>query len=510
MKNRVKKSGKKKWIWVAVIALVAVACILLFVKVKSRKKNVNKTATQQTTVNLSKTDLVESISATGTLESASSKNVSAGVSDITVKKVLVSVGDTVKKGDALVRFDLSDLEDALAEAKENLADTTSSANEEVANAQTQLRDAEENYADSKSGNADSVKKAKASVTTLKKQVASKKKKVSRAKDKQTKASLQQELTQLEEKLEQAQSSYEQAVSSQTSGNRQNKSSVASAQTALKQAKSSRTKQIKEAQKQVDQAQQNLDKCAVTAPMSGTVTSISVEDGDTYSGGTLLKIQDTDSFVITTSVDEYDIDEVEKGQRVVILTDATDEDELEGKVTFVAPSTDSSSDTDSTGSSADGQMSTGSSSSDDGYEVKIKVTSKDDRLKLGMTAKCSIVKKEASDVFAVPYDAVHTENGESYILVKEDGSDTTQKITVTTGLETDYYTEIQSDSLSEGMQVVIPSDKIDTSTEESSGDSSGLGGLTGGNMQGGPGGSRGGNGGGPGGAPGNGGGAAPSK
>ena len=47
-----------------------------------------------------------------------------------------------------------------------------------------------------------------------------------------------------------------------------------------------------------------------------------------------------------------------------------------------------------------------------------MTSSDDRIKLGMTAKCSIVKKEASDVYAVPYDAVHKENGESYILVKD--------------------------------------------------------------------------------------------
>ena len=199
----------------------------------------------------------------------------------------------------------------------------------------------------------------------------------------------------------------------------------------------------------------MDNCAVTAPVSGTVTSLSVEEGDTYSGGTLLQIQDTQSFVITTSVDEYDISNVKAGQRVVILTDATDNDELEGKVTFVAPSTDSSG---STSTEAQGQSSGTTASSSDGYEVKIKVTSSDDRIKLGMTAKCSIVKKEASDVYAVPYDAVHKENGESYILVKD--GDSTSKVTVTTGMETDYYIEVQGDDLQEGLQVVIPTDKTD--------------------------------------------------
>lgn len=76
----------------------------------------------------------------------------------------------------------------------------------------------------------------------------------------------------------------------------------------------------------------------------------------------------------------------------------------------------------------------------------------------MTAKCSIVKKEASDVYAVPYDAVHRENGESYILVKD--GDSTSKVTVTTGMETDYYIEVQGDDLQEGLQVVIPTDKTD--------------------------------------------------
>ena len=74
----------------------------------------------------------------------------------------------------------------------------------------------------------------------------------------------------------------------------------------------------------------------------------------------------------------------------------------------------------------------------------------------MTAKCSIVKKEASDVYAVPYDAVHKENGESYILVKD--GDSTSKVTVTTGMETDYYIEVQGSDLQEGLQVVIPTDK----------------------------------------------------
>ena len=358
------KRIKKRWIAGGIVIVAAAVGIALFVKAKGSKDTVNAGSGQQSTVQLLKQDLVESISATGAFESATNKSVTSTATNLTVKKVLVAVGDTVQKGDSLVKFDQSDLEDAYADAKDNLSNTTTSANAEVTNAKKQLSNAQTTYSDSKTSSAAAVKKTKASLQTLKKTIRSLKDKIKVAKDAARKTALQQELSQAREQLTQAQEKYEQAVSNQTSGNRQNQSSVDSAKTAVEQAETNRTKQIKEAQKQVKEAKENLDNCAVTAPVSGTVTSLSVEEGDTYSGGTLLQIQDTQSFVITTSVDEYDISDVKVGQRVVILTDATDNDELEGKVTFVAPSTDSSG---STSTEAQGQSSgtTASSSKNQG-------------------------------------------------------------------------------------------------------------------------------------------------
>ena len=64
---------------------------------------------------------------------------------------------------------------------------------------------------------------------------------------------------------------------------------------LKNAKKNAEKCIKEAKKQVEQAQENLEKCAVTAPISGIVTAVNVEDGSVYSGGTMFQIDDISSF-----------------------------------------------------------------------------------------------------------------------------------------------------------------------------------------------------------------------
>lgn len=496
---------RKKIVIAGVIVVLLAAGAFAVVKMKGTKDSASAGQSKTTTVNLSKMDLVESISATGTLESASSKSISANVSNIQVKKVLVAVGDTVKKGDRLVAFDESDLKEALQDAKDNLSDVQDSADQEVSKAQTELTNAKETYSDGKTTAAAEVKKAKASLAAAKKTVTSLQAKIKKTKDAAQKATLQQQLEQAQEKLDQAQTSYDNAKFGETTNNRQNKSNITNAQSSLASAKSNRTKQVKEAKKQVEEAQDNLDNCAVTATMDGTVTSVNVEAGDSYTGGTLVKIQDTGSFEVTTTVDEYDISDVQKGQRVVILTDATGEEELEGEITFVAPSTDSGSDTGSTEGTAGAQAT--SSNTSDGYEVKIKVSSQDDRLKLGMTAKCSIVKEEAKDVYAVPYDAVHNDQGESYINVLEDGSsdsENTRKVTVTKGMETDYYVQIEGDDLQEGMKVVIPSDKIDSSSSDSSSSDSGaFGGFGGmGDMGGGNGGANGGNGGGGKGGPGN--------
>ena len=241
-------------------------------------------------------------------------------------------------------------------------------------------------------------------------------------------------------------------------------------------------------------------------MSGTITAVGVEAGDSYSGGDMFEISDTSNLVISTTVDEYDIGNVKKGQKVVILTDATGETELEGEITYVAISTGSSSLSSSSGSgsgNSNGSSGSGSSStSSSGYEVKIKINKKNSALRIGMTAKCSIILEEADDVYAVPYDAIHTNsNDENVIYVKDTSTGTKSEITVTKGMESDYYVEISGDGLSEGLQVIIPTDKTESSSSSSDDSKSTLdfgmaGGMSGGmpgggdhNMSGGPGGNR---------------------
>lgn len=451
----------------------------------------NESAKKSNVITLKKQNLIKSISATGTVKSANSRTVSAQANNLTVKKVKVKVGDQVKKGDSLVTFDKSDLEDALEDAKENLSSAKDDASRSISSANQQLSTARETYSSEQSKSAKEITRAKKALSNAKKQVSALKKQIKKTANAAKKKELQEQLAKAQEEKNQAQTSYENAVSNRESSARQNKSSVQNAQNSVDNANASAKKSIREAENQVEQARKNLKNCAVTAPISGIITAVNITDGDTYTGGNMFQIEDTSSFTVTTTVDEYDISNVSVGQRAVILTEATDQQEIQGKISFVAPSTNATSadSGNSSGNSSGAVMAStsSSSSSSEGYEVVIDITDSNDKLKMGLTAKCSLILEEATDVFAVPYDAIHkNDSGESVIHVakNENNTDKYEEVAVTKGMESDYYVEISGESLKEGMLVIIPTDQTEESTKENESEKNGFGFGDGQNMPGG--------------------------
>lgn len=169
--------------------------------------------------------------------------------------------------------------------------------------------------------------------------------------------------------------------------------------------------------------------------------------------------------------------------------------LEGEVTYVAP-------TGTTGQTM------GSDSGTASYEIQITLNEPQDKLRAGMTASVSIALEESRNALAVPYDCVQTNaGGDSVIYVDDNGEK--KEVKVTTGIETDYYTEVISDELSEGMTVYLSTPLQQSTGQSGSDDAGSQDGVTfnfggGGDMGGGPSGGSGGPGGrasGGGGAPG---------
>ncbi|MBQ4463401.1 MAG: efflux RND transporter periplasmic adaptor subunit [Eubacterium sp.] len=451
-----KKKRKGLIISIVVLLIAAVTCGVIFIpKLFGNSDNTKAMRVKTNTVALEKTDLTESVSATGTIESAKTTTVSADLQNITIKKVLVEVGDTVKKGQALVVFDKTELKEALMEAKENYAEVEASTSTQVAQAYSQLSETGSVYTSSTANTSQSAEAAKGSP-----------------------ASSGSAVTMQISETNSTSGTY--APSSQSTN------SLSSARQALAQAQSSKKSQLREAKKQIKEAKKALKAAKLTATMDGTVTALGVQKGDTYNGGDAVEISDLTSFQVSTTVDEYDINKIEKGQRVVILTDATGDEEIEGEITYVALTTGSSSlsgNSGSAGSGMDGGATGSSSSSGSGYEVIIKLSKTDANIRSGMTAKCSIIIKEATDVYAVPYDAITTnESGKSSITIM-DSSGQTREIDVVKGMESDYYVEVTSSELSDDMSVIIPTDTPTESSSDETGSSGGLGGLLGGGSPG---------------------------
>ena len=228
--------------------------------------------------------------------------------------------------------------------------------------------------------------------------------------------------------------------------------------------------------QVKSLNRQIANGTIKARTSGTVTEVNAKAGDTYLGTPIASVEGIETLMLTAEVDEYDIPDVSVGMPVKIKTDATRDEELEGEVAFVALKASGSSSSSSLGalsSLTGGADMSGctAASSDATYTVHIALKEQNERLRIGMNAKISIITDSVKDAWSVPFESVQTdEDGREYIEVEEekkvDGKKTTtkRKIPVTTGIEGTYYIQIMSDELKEGMDVIVPESQ-DNSMEE---------------------------------------------
>ena len=228
------------------------------------------------------------------------------------------------------------------------------------------------------------------------------------------------------------------------------STIASMQDNLENSKLSSSLNAQTQKAQVKSYQDQIKDGIIKSDVSGVVTSVSVKAGDIYTGSVIAVIEGTEQVIVESEIDEYDIADVNVGMSVLIKTDATRDQELKGKIIYVSPSS-TTSQAGATG------LTTTSQNSKATYKVKIELESQNERLRLGMNAKLSIITDSRENVWTVPYDAIYTrDDGSKYIeILKNEETEEKEELDVETGLESSYYVEIKSDKLTDGMKVVLP-------------------------------------------------------
>ena len=62
---------------------------------------------------------------------------------------------------------------------------------------------------------------------------------------------------------------------------------------------------------------------MTAPISGVITAMNVEEGDTYlgEGKALFTIADEQNYIVSASVDEYDISSISADMTAAVIVEA---------------------------------------------------------------------------------------------------------------------------------------------------------------------------------------------
>lgn len=258
------------------------------------------------------------------------------------------------------------------------------------------------------------------------------------------AQLEATVSNLAQARDAASTAYNSAVSASNSSVASLQDGVTSQELGASISTQSQATQVKELQKQL--ADGNLK-----AGVSGTVTKVNVKQGDIYTGTQIAVIEGCEDLIVEAEIDEYDIPDIQVGMKVLVKTDATRDEELEGRVIYTAVSSSNSA----LGASA--AMSSAVPSSSATYTVKIALNTQNDRLRLGMNAKLSIITEMKENVWSVPYNSVYTrEDGTKYIeIAKNDTGEEKEELDVTTGIEGSYYIEVISDKLKDGMKVVLP-------------------------------------------------------
>lgn len=167
---------------------------------------------------------------------------------------------------------------------------------------------------------------------------------------------------------------------------------------------------------------------VKAPIAGRITSISPTIGTQVSQGTpVAKISNTDDLEIKVNVAERFVSRIKFGQKAELTFDAYPGETFDAQVSEVSPVLDTSTRT---------------------MQIKIRITQRDNKIKVGMYARVKLITDSVENAIVIPSSAVLTRDGKPYVFVmgseKTAYSEATVKLqSVTVGLTVDDKTEIKA-------------------------------------------------------------------
>ncbi|MFA9380860.1 MAG: efflux RND transporter periplasmic adaptor subunit [Acetanaerobacterium sp.] len=483
--------------------IVVVVVVVFFGLQNAAKKAIEGAFSAPDTTTLSRTKLEQIVTATGIVQYGDKQDVFTTFNS-KVLEINAQVGDVVEEGDILCQLDTTDLDKTIADTQNSIADAQAVKNAQLAQAKRKLSDSQEQkeidkdnqytlvtrakraWDDAKDDAEDSADDAAtascaaaaSNITVLKDAMTTAKSEMDTAKaDLDTAKAAEEEETVISglqttyddaaENYSTAKSEYDDARSdyrkawdsAYDSAYDAASIGITNAKNAYNNARTTRETVLRNDDIMIQNSKDNItnlelndstqsmrtqlsnylidkEDAAVKAPMSGTVTASNAAVGTSAVGGSLFTIEDVSSLEVVAVVPEYDMVQLTAGLPVNLTTNATGDENLAGTVSKVSP----------VAVDADGN-----------FQVTIELTKPDERVKSGMSAKLRIITESKKNVFTVPYDAVITsESGETIVVAYDETvppEDSRTEISVTMGMETDYYVEIIGTDLKEGLVIL---------------------------------------------------------
>lgn len=425
-----RKMSKKSAIKWGVIALVVIALGALaytFLKPKDITPN-------YLTARAEIGDIENNVMASGKVKALNTVDVGSQVSG-EVKRLYVEVGDEVKQGDLIAQIDQVTQKNNLSNEQASLEQSVAaiqSAQAESLSRQASLKSA---YADLASRQSE-LKQAQSDFTRLQSLVA-------------IDAISQQEYD-------------TQATSVETA-----KAAVANARAAIDTAKAaiatadaninSQQAALRKSQTNVSTAEEDLSYTTIRAPMSGTVVSITTEQGTTVNANqtapTIVTLADLSTVRINAQISEADVINVNAGMPVYFNIIGNPDQKFDSVLKAVEPAPEVISDTSSTDSAIY-------------YVGYIEVPNTERRFRIDMTAQVYIIINQAKGAVLIPSAALQpvsktgkarAPNADPNVktsqvrVLKADGQVVEQ--IVTTGINNRVNVQILS-GLNEGDEVIL--------------------------------------------------------
>lgn len=411
-------SSQKKWFkWAMMVTTLVIIGFLGYYFFKPKPQQPN-----YITATVSKANIENSVMASGKIEAKNAVDVGAQVSG-EVTHLYVEVGDEVQQGQTIAQIDPVTLRNTLSNQRATLEQSL--ANLESTKAHLATRQA-------------SLTSAQSDLTSKQANYEQAVKNYNRIKNLLSSNAVSQQ------EVEQAQTAVKTALASVNSAKDAIKTAEANlyagqADIATAQAT------IKKSQTEVNTAEKNLGYTKITAPMSGTVISITTKQGQTVnanqSAPTIVTLADLKTVRIKAKISEADVINLKAGMPVYFNVIGNPDKKYTAKLSAIEPA-------------PSGTTANSNNSETAVYYIGyFDVPNTDGILRIDMTAQVHIIQNKVDNVLSLPASAIKKdpEIGNYVQVVQADGS--TKKQAVKTGLSNRVTTQIVS-GVNEGDKVVI--------------------------------------------------------